>query len=161
MSFCSKCKIDKSDADFKKDKRRPNGLASYCKACHNLASRISRLKDPERIRAYYARRRKNNKACITEYMKRYRLKSLFGLSLEEFQAKLLRQQGLCRICSQPESIVDPRSGDLYDLSVDHNHMTKTVRDLLCRRCNRVFGNIGESPELAQSLLDYALRWAGK
>ena len=34
MKRCSKCKEEKSLADFPKDKRTPLGVKSECKACH-------------------------------------------------------------------------------------------------------------------------------
>lgn len=39
MKFCTKCKLEKSTKDFYKDKRRADGLKSWCKDCHNIGVR--------------------------------------------------------------------------------------------------------------------------
>lgn len=47
------------------------------------------------------------------------------------RAKLVvKQNGLCGICSKPESHFK------FRLAVDHNHKTGQVRGLLCYRCNK-------------------------
>lgn len=48
MRRCSRCKIEKPDMDFYKDKRRPSGLKSQCKACHCEGSVRTRNKDRHR-----------------------------------------------------------------------------------------------------------------
>jgi hypothetical protein len=54
------------------------------------------------------------------------LKSHYGMSLEQYDALLEEQGGVCAICGErPEK----------HLCVDHCHETGTVRGLLCRRCN--------------------------
>ncbi len=44
-----------------------------------------------------------------------------------------RQEGLCAICHQMETVI--MRGNLKLLSVDHNHTTGAIRGLLCTRCN--------------------------
>jgi hypothetical protein len=54
------------------------------------------------------------------------LKSHYGMTLEQYDALLEEQGGVCAICGErPEK----------HLCVDHCHQTGTVRGLLCRRCN--------------------------
>ena len=161
MRVCIRCGESKDEQHFKKDLRRLGGLTNHCKTCHNKDARIAREKDPEKFREYSRQRRLNNLEKSKEYHKKYILRTLFGISLESFREKLKEQDNLCAICGNPEWLLDHRNGKPYLLSVDHNHTTKTVRDLLCRRCNTVFGTIEESPDLAAALLDYALRWEGK
>lgn|SRR5574343_143584 len=36
MKICSKCKENKNETDFYKDKRTKDGLYSNCKKCHNI-----------------------------------------------------------------------------------------------------------------------------
>ena len=51
-----------------------------------------------------------------------------GLSVEDYDAMLAAQGGVCAICGNP-----PKT---RRLDVDHDHKTGKVRGLLCHRCNR-------------------------
>lgn len=46
MKTCSKCKIEKHRSAFTKDRQRPDGLYSYCRACRSLYVKT----DPARAR---------------------------------------------------------------------------------------------------------------
>src|ERR1051326_8652672 len=70
----------------------------------------------------------------------------FGLTLEQFQNLLSGQNGVCAICKQPESAVNPRTKQIKSLSVDHDHETGKVRGLLCQRCNTALGQLKKTAE---------------
>lgn len=53
------------------------------------------------------------------------IKVKFGLTVEAWQALLIRQSGRCAVCEVP--MVEPH--------VDHDHETDVVRGLLCNNCN--------------------------
>ena len=59
---------------------------------------------------------------------REHLKARYGLTPEEYQSILTRQNGACAICQR-----HPRK---RRLAVDHDHADGHVRGLLCDRCNR-------------------------
>jgi len=42
MKVCSKCKIEKEDSEFRKNKYTKSKLQSYCKECDNRQRRINR-----------------------------------------------------------------------------------------------------------------------
>jgi hypothetical protein len=46
MKTCPKCKEDKEEALFSKNKNRKNGLGSYCKECRNNYSKQLRIERP-------------------------------------------------------------------------------------------------------------------
>lgn len=76
-----------------------------------------------------------------EYKKRrwgIRLKSRWGLTVDEFDSILEKQDGVCAICGQQEPTLD-KFGNPKRLSIDHNHKTKKIRKLLCSYCNRGLG----------------------
>lgn len=62
-----------------------------------------------------------------------------------------RQKGLCACCGDPP-------GEKA-LSVDHDHITGQVRDLLCQRCNPGIGYFQDDPERLQKAIDYLQKWS--
>jgi hypothetical protein len=62
--------------------------------------------------------------------RRLRLKNHFGISLEEYDALLAKQNGACAICKKKSA---------RSLCVDHCHATGLIRGLLCNKCNRGMG----------------------
>ena len=56
----------------------------------------------------------------------------FGISLEDYEELLEKQGGVCAICKN-------KCPSGRRLAVDHDHVTKRVRGLLCCNCNRVLG----------------------
>lgn len=89
--------------------------------------------------------------CIThrrEYMREYfrnhkdkwdtsrlkrNLKSLYGLTVEQYNELKASQNNKCLICLRDASDCDQR------LNVDHDHVTGKVRGLLCGPCNAALG----------------------
>ena len=83
-----------------------------------------------------------------------RLKTFFGLSVEEYNKMLHSQNYSCSICRVPAK------NFTQSLAVDHNHDTNQIRGLLCTRCNVLLGYAHESTELLQSAIDYLIYWGG-
>lgn len=73
--------------------------------------------------------------------------SKYGLTVGVYEAMLKNQNGVCAICGRPQS-----SGKR--LSVDHDHKTGVVRDLLCDRCNRGIGFFEDNPDLMLKAIEY-------
>lgn len=83
-----------------------------------------------------------------DYNRQQRLSKLFNISLEEYDAILKFQGGLCAICKFP-----PKTGG-NRLSVDHNHKTGLVRGLLCWNCNRALGRLGDDTDRILAMAEY-------
>jgi hypothetical protein len=66
---------------------------------------------------------------------------------------LLDQNGVCAICLQPETRRGS-GGEPRRLSVDRDHRTGAVRQLLCGRCNSVTWAVEESPGLLEAVRRY-------
>jgi Recombination endonuclease VII len=64
--------------------------------------------------------------------RRARLKMLYGITPEEYDALLEKQGSRCAIC-RSEDPRNPRSPGVW--SIDHDHETGKVRGLLCLYCN--------------------------
>jgi hypothetical protein len=70
----------------------------------------------------------------------------FGLTVEQYDAMVLAQGGVCAICGRPEVVKHHSSGKVRALAVDHDHETGDVRGLLCGRCNRGLGLFGDDAD---------------
>lgn len=74
------------------------------------------------------------------------LRRNFGITIEEYNALLEKQNGVCAICQSKHKTMR--------LSVDHCHKTGKVRGLLCGRCNTGIGMLLDSPELVTAAKKY-------
>ncbi|WP_431832476.1 endonuclease VII domain-containing protein [Brucella melitensis] len=122
---CKKCGEMKAVSEFYKDKKSKDGLRSHCKPCHYTYYK----KD-------YSKAREMN------------LKRLYGITLEEYEAMLLKQDGVCAICGLTER-VEGRA-----LAVDHCHATGAVRGLLCSACNIALGKFEDDTERLRKAITY-------
>lgn len=124
------------------------------------------FKDPEtrreHRRQYYHANREKEWAKMAEWRRknperhasarrRSVLRSKDGLTLEEYDALLLKQGGACAICGQSPS--------LKALHVDHHHETGNVRGLLCNNCNRCLGLLKDDVAVLRSAIVYLERAA--
>lgn len=71
----------------------------------------------------------------------------FGLTLDDEVVILDSQNGGCAICGGP-------SGRKGRFDIDHDHTTGKFRGLLCHRCNKGLGLLGDSLENARRAVDY-------
>lgn len=86
-----------------------------------------------------------------------RLRATFGITLLEYNQRLLAQDGVCAICKRPEWKYHSPKGKLRALAVEHDHKTGKVRGLCCGRCNSVLGYVEDDPLLLLALADYLRR----
>ena len=69
----------------------------------------------------------------------------YGLTFEEFSVLLDAQEGKCAICRE-EFDGEPM--------VDHDHVTRRVRGLLCKQCNTGLGMFRDSPTFLRGAAIY-------
>ena len=86
------------------------------------------------------------------YHRRYRLRVEYGMTEEDYQQWLYKQDGKCAICGISES--EALGGRFR---VDHNHDTTKVRGLLCHSCNIGLGHLGDSIALVRKALGYLMK----
>lgn len=136
---------------------RPAGLRTHCQKGHSLDNAIvfqrksgdragkrerrCRICDNAHSRQWYSVNAE--RALLQNRLRKY------GLSAEQYDAMLRRQNGVCAICGKPET-----SRKTKLLSVDHDHRTNRVRGLLCTRCNVAIGLLGHDASRLHSAVDY-------
>lgn len=128
---CSVCGIKKPLDDFYVYERSRGGLNVFarCKPCHLDYGRSYREANPDVGR---------NARMLRKY----------GIGVEEYEALLVAQGGVCAICG-----VQPKEEPYGCLQVDHDHETGEVRGLLCRSCNTAL-NIIDDPIKRERALAY-------
>lgn len=116
MKVCGSCKVEKPVNQFYPSRDKYDG---YCKPCRRIRdkARNVRYSDPAKKAA-----QRNSK-----------LKSLYGITSQEYEAMLDLQNGVCAICLSKETRII--RGKIAPLVVDHDHHTGKVRSLLCHSCN--------------------------
>jgi hypothetical protein len=138
---CGICRLYKNADAFHVN--RYNGrLHTYCREC--LRKKLRTLPDhntPEKKRAAH-------------------LKRLYGITVADYDALVVAQNGVCAICrQQPNTVRRPKGygrggGDMVGLVVDHDHTTGKVRGLLCINCNRALGYVHDDVALLDATASY-------
>jgi hypothetical protein len=161
-SVCAKYRQKYAEnTDGFRDKTRSNGSSSYER------NKAKRVKTPEQIarkKAYQKLWYEQNKGRVEKLRKeRYplvkdkntsdRLKRKFGITLDEYNVMLARQDGKCAICGTTEREYD-KHGNMRRLAVDHDHKTGKVRQLLCTPCNTSIGLVKESVRTLNAMINY-------
>lgn len=172
MKECSKCKETKPLDDFHKRKSSKDNRTGVCKACYNkqVRERPNRqeflVSQRQRSKEYY---QKNREAVIkrtveygktnAEQKRRWTLKTRYGISLDDYDELLTKQDNKCAICKGVNA-------NGWALSVDHDHSCclggescgKCVRGLLCFNCNSGLGNFRDSEETMIAAAEYIRQW---
>ena len=134
------------------------------KAQNAQKSKDYRLAHPERVRktaqkAWLKYRETVDPKIQRRTRRKYHLTHTFGMTLEEYDRKLVAQNGVCAVCRRPETKI--YRGALKSLDVDHCHRTNKIRDLLCGACNSSLGLLGEDALRIRALADYIERHNGE
>jgi hypothetical protein len=79
---------------------------------------------------------------------KYKIKYLYGITVEEYNELFQEQEGCCKICGKHQTAFKRK------LDVDHCHETGKIRGLLCNRCNQALGLMKDSPENIKAMLEY-------
>jgi hypothetical protein len=88
------------------------------------------------------------------YSREHTLTRKYGIGGIEYKQLLNHQNYKCAICREEESFINPKTGKVQELSVDHDHLTRIVRGLLCRRCNRMLGFARDDIAILQRAITY-------
>lgn len=121
---CPKCLETKLADEFYRCSSGIGGRTSWCKNCLNERekAKAKRLRADQGPEGQAFRKRHKNHALRTNY----------GITLDDFNVMLERQNETCAICRNKFSKKE-------EPCVDHDHLTGKVRGLLCRKCNTLIG----------------------
>lgn len=123
-----------------KDKRRAEALDHYRKNKESINNNR---------RAYWKQYALNNKdnPRYKRKCKNESLKSLYGITIEDFETILKAQRKRCALCRR-------KFAEDLKPCVDHDHKTGKVRGLLCYSCNTLLGMCNDSIKTLQTAIDY-------
>lgn len=132
MKYCSGCKTDKPLTDFWKNKSAKDGYQAWCNVCWRAVTTARRTGPKREIEL---RQRQNG-----------HLKRKYGITIEEYEVMLAKQNGKCAICGQVAG--------KKNLAVDHCHDTLKIRGILCENCNRGIGMFKHETKRLESAISY-------
>jgi hypothetical protein len=129
------------------------------------AARAERQRDRDKWRAYQrdyrARNLDRHRAYEAEWRQKNtdrhfdsRLQREYGITLADYNRILAEQGGGCGICGVREARSKGRGSRLH---VDHDHVNRQVRGLLCDTCNRGIGQLGDDPKRVRAAARYLER----
>lgn len=171
MKVCARCDQKKALDEFDTQGGRKSPRA-WCKECSREYNRQYRLDNLERCREqnrdghkrrrygdpdYYRKNHARAAAADPDYYRKATLRSNFRMTLEDYDAKLTAQGGVCTVCGA--------SPGGKRLEVDHDRTCcpgnrscgNCIRDLLCSGCNGGTG-IVDNPDLLRRKAAYLLEW---
>jgi hypothetical protein len=142
ISICKECNLEK--------KIKAKGLCSNC--YNKLRNKRRKVYFKERHKknyndrkAYFKKYYKKNRKRILIHLRNRNYIRLYGITLDEYNEIFRKQGGKCAICGKKPLT--------YNLSIDHDHDTGKMRDLLCPICNYVVG-IVENSNLISKVNEY-------
>jgi len=170
--MCIKCRQEKLLTGFRvlkyplKDGRIKLWVRKDCRECERVALK---KRDPDKLAAAARKWSKDNpekrnatrRKYNRKYPERYRAQSrkyLYGLSDENFKQMLLDQKACCAICGRVFCL--DRKERKSAPHVDHDHITGSIRALLCGPCNSGLGYFQESLLLLQKASEYLQKYSG-
>lgn len=138
--WCGRCQRWLPLTHFSANRIKWDGLQERCDECrkthYNEVGKFTKTIPPLEVR-----RQRHRIQVIKSY----------GITEEEFNSMLERQEGKCAICGTTD-------WGKPSPSIDHDHKTGKVRALLCNRCNRVLGLAEDSPELLSMMSNYLKKY---
>lgn len=131
---CNTCGLEahtKEDLElFEKETRGKYGRRNNCKAC-------------KRKRDTYWRSKNKDKTIYKT--KKYHAEKVYGISLDEY-LKRMSTSDCCEVCGNEDKLV-----------YDHCHDTMNFRGVLCNKCNRSIGQLGDTLESLEKVVSYLRR----
>lgn len=138
---CSDCNQIKDLLSFRK---HTNGVhyIGKCKDCENKANR-EYYKNNKVILLEKARIKNTNPETFDERKDKWLMKR-YGISLITYKEMEVSQDNKCAICGNED----------FEMVVDHCHVNKNVRGLLCQPCNKGLGMFRDNKTNLEKAIEY-------
>lgn len=94
-------------------------------------------RNPDRMKGYIFNP-KPKYETTSEQRRANHLMTRYRMTLQDWDDMFAAQGNACASCGA----VEPQ-GSKEPFQVDHNHQTNVLRGILCRRCNRLIGQLGD------------------
>jgi hypothetical protein len=156
---CVKCKKMKSVENFSDVTYTWHKKSKVCDKCRDVKStndvryvgnEISELKciDCGKFKPTKVYDKIKSKLGFTRVCKKCRrgrrYKSVYGITMEEYEKMYKKQKGKCQLCGKKEK----------KLKVDHCHSNGQVRGLLCTTCNTGLGHLKDNTSILENAIQY-------
>lgn len=117
-------------------------LDNFWKSCNKEARKGRSTYCSECLKKY------NTERYASGVGRNSRLERLYGMTLEQYDEMLAKQDGCCALCGSDT----PKRGERF--IVDHCHKTGNVRALLCHLCNVFVGMAEDDPDRLRIAANY-------
>jgi hypothetical protein len=87
------------------------------------------------------------------YTRNRYLRHRYGLTEQQVRDMLTTQGGGCAICKREVVLFTGKTG----AHIDHDHVTKKIRGILCSGCNRMLGCAQDDPAVLAAGVEYLRR----
>lgn len=142
----------KSDQVMRSGKTKKGTIQFRCKECNKMSRIKHKSNNPQKFIEW---QRNYQRVNYDSKIRWNRLKSVFGVSKEQYELMLKKQNNICAICLSPETMKSKIGRKRHEfLCVDHCHESRKIRGLLCRKCNGALGGFNDSIELLKAAIDY-------
>ena len=162
LKECHVCNQIKVLTEFHKNAGKDDGYRNDCKECRKLKRK--KIINPERKKCskckteypntneyFFEYKRKTNKTrfrsqckkCHQEQNSISKYKNLYNIDKNSLDEKIKNQEYKCAICKNKEK-----------LFVDHNHVTKKFRGLICGTCNTGLGMFRDNIKNLENAIKY-------
>ena len=159
---CSKCGNDLLLSAFYQ-RTGAKSRHSACKVCERAMAKDWYERNKDKATAKVKEWRQQNIGAVKQYridnrQKHYRqeLVRKYGVEPTWFDEQIRQQGDSCVCCKRKFQWGDKQTSP----HVDHCHETKTVRGILCNRCNTVLGLCKDNDKLLSSLARYLRKCHG-
>jgi len=121
-----------------------------CRACKRLREK-GRKRPKERTRKYMQDWAKRDPQRAVLVHKRGQVRKVFGISLEDYNARLESQKNLCALCKEP---FEGNGATGRAPALDHSHQDGSLRKFVHNNCNRGMGFLNDDPRLLRMAAEY-------
>ena len=166
-AFCTMHRVRRSrykSLDLPEKKKLPEGIVKICLYHGEITSKDAyKIPGTEWLNCKICKRERSKKfkennpeyTFTRNYYFFGKTKPRLKISVNEYEKILKKQNGLCKICKQPETMKGANVNAIKRLAIDHKHDgSNKIRGLLCHHCNVSLGGFKDSIEILKSAIEY-------